>query len=67
MSEIASQFTGLPMADLIGGPLQAACEAQVSLARGERDAERDIRKLPPGRGEDECSLPDRCQYAGTLD
>ncbi len=37
MSEIASQFTGLPMADLIGGPLQAACEAQVSLANATAD------------------------------
>ncbi|WP_196140705.1 DUF2589 domain-containing protein [Aliikangiella sp. G2MR2-5] len=32
MSEIADQFKGLPMGDLIGGPLQAACDAQVNLA-----------------------------------
>lgn len=34
MSEsIATQFSGLDMAALIGGPLQAACNAQVMLAR----------------------------------
>ncbi|MBO8415064.1 MAG: DUF2589 domain-containing protein [Proteobacteria bacterium] len=37
MSEIANQFTGLPMADLIGGPLQAACEAQINLAGATAD------------------------------
>lgn len=30
--DIASQFKGLPMADLIGAPLQAACDAQIKLA-----------------------------------
>ena len=29
---IADQFRGLPMGDLIGGPLMAACDAQVRLA-----------------------------------
>lgn len=29
---IANQFTGLPMASLIGGPLQAVADAQLSLA-----------------------------------
>lgn len=29
---IANQFRGLPMSDLIGGPLQAASQAQISLA-----------------------------------
>lgn len=29
---MASQFQGLPMGDLIGGPLNAACDAQVRLA-----------------------------------
>lgn len=33
MSDIADQFKGLPMGDLIGGPLQAACDAQVNLAK----------------------------------
>ncbi len=37
MSEIANQFSGLPMADLIGGPLQAACDAQVTLANATSD------------------------------
>lgn len=30
--DMASQFKGLPMGDLIGGPLKAACEAQQMLA-----------------------------------
>lgn len=30
--QMADQFRGLPMGDLIGGPLQAACDAQVRLA-----------------------------------
>ncbi len=30
--EIANQFSGLPMASLIGDPLQAACDAQLQLA-----------------------------------
>lgn len=30
--DMASQFKGLPMADLIGSPLQAACDAQLKLA-----------------------------------
>ena len=37
MSEITDQFKGLPMKDLIGGPLQAACEAQVLLAKATAD------------------------------
>lgn len=31
-SEMAEQFRGLPMADLIGGPLTAVCDAQLKLA-----------------------------------
>ncbi|UPG90728.1 DUF2589 domain-containing protein [Luteibacter aegosomaticola] len=34
---IAEQFRGLPMGDLVGAPLIAACEAQVSLARATAD------------------------------
>lgn len=30
---MSEQFKGLPMADLIGGPLQAACDAQVRMAQ----------------------------------
>ena len=29
---MSNQFAGLPMRDLIGGPLQAACDAQNMLA-----------------------------------
>lgn len=34
---MSSQFKGLPMADLIGGPLSAACDAQVKLAKATAD------------------------------
>lgn len=32
LENMAASFSGLPMGDLIGGPLNAACEAQVRLA-----------------------------------
>jgi len=35
--DIASQFRGLPMADLIGAPLTAACDAQIRLANATAD------------------------------
>ncbi len=34
---MSDQFKGLPMGDLIGGPLNAACEAQVKLAQSTAD------------------------------
>jgi len=37
MGTIASEFKGLPMSDLIGGPLTAACDAQVRLANATSD------------------------------
>jgi hypothetical protein len=39
---MSSQFKGLPMGDLIGGPLNAACEAQVKLAQATADFIRVI-------------------------
>lgn len=35
--DMSSQFKGLPMGDLIGGPLNAACEAQIRLANATAD------------------------------
>jgi len=34
---MADQFAGLPMGDLIGGPLMAACDAQTQLALAQAD------------------------------
>ena len=34
---VADQFKGLPMSDLIGGPLKAACEANVLMAKATSD------------------------------
>jgi hypothetical protein len=44
---ISSQFKGLPMGDLIGSPLSAACEAQVKLAQATADFIKVIGFLPP--------------------
>lgn len=46
--DMASQFKGLPMGDLIGGPLTAACDAQVRLAYATSDFIKNIGFLPPG-------------------
>jgi Protein of unknown function (DUF2589) len=47
MGTIASEFKGLPMADLIGGPLTAACDAQVRLANATADFIKVIGFQPP--------------------
>jgi hypothetical protein len=47
---MSSQFKGLPMGDLIGGPLTAACEAQVKLAQATADFIKVIGFLPPAAG-----------------
>lgn len=44
---MSSQFKGLPMADLIGGPLTAACDSQIKLAQATADFIRVIGFLPP--------------------
>jgi hypothetical protein len=48
---ISSQFKGLPMGDLIGSPLSAACEAQVKLAQATADFIKVIGFLPPASGD----------------
>lgn len=44
---MSAQFKGLPMADLIGGPLSAACDAQVKLASATADFIKVIGFMPP--------------------
>lgn len=44
---MGDQFRGLPMGDLIGGPLTAACDAQVRLANATADFIKVIGFLPP--------------------
>jgi hypothetical protein len=44
---IADQFRGLPMSDLIGGPLSAACDSQIRLANATADFIKVIGFLPP--------------------
>ena len=44
---MGDQFKGLPMGELIGGPLMAACDAQVRLANATADFIRVVGFLPP--------------------
>ncbi len=44
---MGDQFRGLPMGDLIGGPLMAACEAQVRLANATADFIKVVGFMPP--------------------
>lgn len=45
--DMASQFKGLPMGDLIGGPLTAACDAQLKLASATANFIKTVGFLPP--------------------
>ena len=47
---MSDQFQGLPMDSLIGGPLTAACDSQVQLARATADFIKVIGFLPPSDG-----------------
>lgn len=42
LESMRNQFSGLPMQDLIGTPLKAACDAQVLLARSTYEFIRDV-------------------------
>ena len=44
---MSDQFQGLPMDSLIGGPLTAACDSQIKLARATADFIKVIGFLPP--------------------
>jgi len=48
--DMASQFKGLPMADLIGGPLRAACDAQIALANATATFIKVVGFTPPAAG-----------------
>ncbi|MFJ2987229.1 DUF2589 domain-containing protein [Collimonas sp. NPDC087041] len=47
--DMASQFKGLPMGDLIGGPLTAACDAQIRLANATADFIKYVGFLAPSK------------------
>jgi len=55
LPRMGDQFRGLPMGDLIGGPLMAACDAQVKLANASADFIRVVGFLPPVSGSSEQS------------
>jgi len=47
LPNMGDQFRGLPMADLIGGPLMASADAQVKLANATADFIKVIGFMPP--------------------
>ncbi len=48
---MSDQFQGLPMDSLIGGPLTAACDSQIKLARATADFIKVIGFLPPDKND----------------
>ena len=44
---MGDQFRGLPMGDLIGGPLMAACDAQIRLANATAQFIQQVGFVPP--------------------
>ncbi len=61
---IADQFKGLPMGDLIGGPLTAACDAQIRLAKATSDFIQTVGFLPSAGGD--AASPQTRQVAFTF-
>lgn len=55
---MSDQFQGLPMDSLIGGPLTAACDSQVKLARATADFIKVIGFLPPAKEGDPDAVGD---------
>jgi hypothetical protein len=55
--DMAAQFRGLPMEQLIGSPLTAACNAQVHLASATADFIKAVGFLPP-TGDDKTGVGD---------
>jgi hypothetical protein len=47
LERMGDQFKGLPMGDLIGGPLTAACNAQVQLANATANFIKVVGFMPP--------------------
>lgn len=59
---ISSQFKGLPMSDLIGGPLSAACESQVKLASATADFIFAIGFMPSDDPQDPYKTPRTARF-----
>jgi len=55
---MSDQFKGLPMGDLIGGPLSAACDAQIKLAQATADFVKVVGFLPPATSTDPNAVGD---------
>lgn len=62
--DMASQFKGLPMGDLIGGPLTAACDAQVRLANATADFIKHVGFMPPNASDPDGVGPTRVANFG---
>lgn len=55
---VADQFKGLPMSDLIGAPLTAACDLQIKLANATADFIRIVGFMPPEAGDGKPTIGD---------
>lgn len=64
-SQIANQFRGLPMGDLIGAPLIAACEAELRLANSTADFIKVIGFEPPEKDGDPVTKVRNVQFKFT--
>lgn len=62
---MSDQFKGLPMDSLIGGPLTAACDAQVRLANATADFIKVIGFLPPADPKDLIGATRTAQFTFT--
>lgn len=56
--DMSTQFKGLPMADLIGSPLTAACDAQLKLANATATFIKTVGFLPPANAGDPNAVGD---------
>ena len=55
LEKMGDQFKGLPMGDLIGGPLTAACNAQVQLANATANFIKVVGFLPPATNDNDAN------------
>jgi len=62
MAAIADQFRGLPMSDLIGGPLIAASDAQVTLANATASFIKTVGFLPKYDANDPTKIDENDPY-----
>lgn len=63
---MGDQFKGLPMADLIGGPLKAACDSQIMLAKATADFINTVGFQSDGSGKESSVRTAKFMYTKML-